>query len=134
MAGYPNDQSMAKGAIPVWIAGNSGSSVNPTPPTPVPATIAGSGSWASGIMPANGAKALAASATLSQAGSLTIQRYIDAAGTVPIGMPVVAVLSATVANTVAVNDGLPFASWQVTVANTSGSTGNLTGVVLLQTV
>jgi hypothetical protein len=134
MPKYPNQQSNPAAAIPVWIAANAGSAVIPAPPTPPPSTIVASGSWNSGVMLANGANRLAAAVTSSQNGVLTIQRYIDAAGTIPIG---IAPTQAITANTLAwtwVNDGMPFLSWRVTVTNTGGSTANLTNVALLQTI
>lgn len=121
-------------AIPVYIAANAGSVVNPTPPVAPPATLAGGGVWNSGTLPGNGASALAAAATLSQAGTLTIQRYIDLAGTIAIGGAIAQVMTADTPATVAVNDGLPFASFSVQVNNTSGSLGNLTGVAILTSV
>lgn len=118
-------------ATPVYIAANAGGNTSPVPPTPAPATIAGGGNWNSGIIAANGARSVAASAELSQAGTLTLQRYIDAAGTIAIGAAVIQALSANVVGTVAVNDGLPFSSFSVVVANSSGSVGNLTNVYIL---
>src|SRR5580658_8108760 len=103
----------------------------PNPPTAAPATIAGGGSYVTGIMNAAGLKALAAACTLSQAGSIAIQRYIDPAGTIAIGAAISQVITANVAATVAVNDGLPAAAWQVTISNSSGSTGNLSAVAFL---
>jgi len=85
-------------------------------------------------MSASGYNKLAAAATLSQTGTLTLQRYIDAAGTIALGSAVTQAMTANVSATVWVNDGQPAASWRVTVQNTSGSTGNLTGVALLEQV
>lgn len=106
----------------------------PTPPTAPPATIAASGNYKTGIMNAAGFKGLAAACTLSQAGTLVIQRYIDPAGTIAIGTPISATLVGGTANTVDVIDGLPAAAWQVTISNTGGSTGNLTAVAFLATM
>lgn len=130
---YPNAQNNPAAATPVYLTANPNAQVNPVPPTPVPTTIAGGGNWASGIIPGAGYNKLATTAQLSQAGTLTIQRYVNAAGTIPIGAAIVQALSANTLGYAAVNDGLPFASWQVTIANTSGSVGNLTNVVLLET-
>lgn len=113
------------------LLGLASSSQNPTPPNAIPATIAGGGNWNSGVMPANG-NSFAASAELDQAGTLTLQRYIDAAGTIPIGNSIQQVMSANTLATVAANDEMPCASWNVVIANTSGTLGNLTDVVLLE--
>lgn len=132
---YPNDQGNPAGAIPVYIAGGAaGSAVNPVPPNAPPATLAAAGVWSSGVISAAGFNKLAAAATLTQTGTLTIQRYIDAAGTVPLGAAITQAMTASTPATAWVNDGQPAASWQVTVTNTSGSTGTLSGVVLLEQV
>lgn len=132
MAGpYSNDQGNPAAAIPVYIAGTPAAPVVPVPPTPAPATIAASGTWNSGVMPSAGYKSLAAACTLSQAGTLTIQRYIDAAGSIAIGVAAVQPLSAGVPAWAVLNDGCPSASFSVVVTNTSGTTGNLTGATLL---
>lgn len=106
----------------------------PTPPTAFPATIAASGSYSTGPLPAAGFRALAAACTLSQAGTIVIQRYIDQAATIAIGAPISTTLTAATAGTVDANDGLPAASWQVTITNTSGSTANLTNTALLAVI
>lgn len=103
----------------------------PVPPTPVPATIANGGNYNTGVMPITG-NSLAASANLSQNGSLVLQRYIDAAGTIPIGAAITQALVGGTLGTVAVNDGLPAASWTVQVNNTGGALGNLTQFALLE--
>lgn len=103
----------------------------PVPPTPAPSTIGGGDSWVSGVMSGLGYAALAAACTLTQAGTLSIQRYIDMAGTIAIGAAITQEISASTPATVSVNDGLPFATWIVTITNTSGSSGTLTDVALL---
>jgi hypothetical protein len=106
----------------------------PTPPTAAPATIAASGNYNTGIMSAAGFKSLAAACTLSQAGTIVIQRYLDPLGTIAVGAPVSATLVAATANYVTVNDGVCAASWQVTINNTGGSTGNLTNTAFLASI
>lgn len=114
-------------AIPVF----SGTA-NPSPPTPVPATIAASGVYTSGpIVNNSGAKAVAVSAQLTQAGLLSVQLYLDVAGTIPIGNPVNQALTANVLGTVQSNDGTPFASFIVTISNAGGVTGTLSKVIIL---
>lgn len=105
---------------------------NPTPPTPAPATIAAAGTWVSGVIPSDGYKALAVGATLSQAGSISIQRYLDVAGLIPVGAPITAALVASTPNAATVNDGVAYAAFQITITNSGGSTGNLTNVGILQ--
>lgn len=105
---------------------------SPILPAAIPSTIAGGGSYQSGIIYSDGYKSISVGAKLSQVGSITIQRYLDAAGTIPVGAPITAALAANTANWATVNDGVAFLSFQVTIANTSGSIGNLsnTGILL----
>ena len=110
----------------------SGWQFSAAPPTAVPATIAKSASYTSGIIACQGYNAIAVSANIDQAGSLSLQRYIDAAGTIPIGTPITQALTSTVLGTVFANDGQPWSSFQVTVTNSSGSTAaNLTQFEIL---
>lgn len=100
-------------------------------------TIAISSTYTTGVVISNGYQILAVGVTSSQAGALTIQRFLDLAGTVPttttLSTPIVAA-TPVVAVINAVNDHLPFASFIITVSNTSGSTiANITNfAVLLQ--
>lgn len=98
---------------------------------PVPA----SGSLQSGILQSNGWKYFALGLKSTQAGQITIQRYLDAAGTVPIGAAVTAALVAGTAQWASIGtaDSLPFMSYQVTVSNSGASPATLTNVAgLLQ--
>lgn len=104
---------------------------SPIPPTPASATIAASGSWVSGPLPTAAGYGVAAAATLSQAGTLTVQRYMDPGATIALGPAISQAMTANVQATVYVNDGLPASCWTATVANTSGSVGDLSGVFLL---
>jgi hypothetical protein len=92
---------------------------------PPGATIPNGGNYTSGVIACPGFKALAVGVKLSQTGSITIQRYIDKAGTVPIGAAITAALVANTSNWATVNDGLPFQSFTFVIANTSGSVGNV---------
>lgn len=105
---------------------------NVSPPTAIPATIAGGGNWNSGLLPA-GPRNMVAACKLSQAGTITIQRYADLAGLVPIGALASTTLVANTANSVNIVDGVPCLSFVVVISNTSGSTGNLSGVAILTT-
>lgn len=133
MSNFDNDQTKDIGSIPVRPVVNS---YTPDPAqfaTPPPATIAASGSWSSGVVGARGGR-LVVNAKLSQAGTLTVQRYMDIFGTLVVGAPVVQALAANVDGYVTISDGLPYLSYKITVANTSGSTGNLSDVYVLEQV
>jgi len=127
---FPNKQTNPAAAIPVYLAAGPVAVVVPT--EPFPETIAGSGSYESGVLPAGGYRNLAATAQLSTAGTLSIQRYYDAAESVPIGAPVSVVLSAGVANSVTISDGVPYLFYEVSIANTAETTGTLTNANILQ--
>jgi hypothetical protein len=96
-----------------------------------PATIAASGAWDSGILTGDGYKALSAGVTSTQAGAITITRYIDQAGTVQQGAAASTTLVASTAAVVNVTDGLPFASFRIRVTNTGGSTATISGFAAL---
>lgn len=100
----------------------------PTPPT----TIAATSSWSSGVLPSDGYKALAIGVTSTQAGAIDVTRYIDAAGTIALDNPALTkALLASTAAVLTVTDGLPFASFVVTVTNTSASAATVTGFGIL---
>lgn len=99
-------------------------------PTP-PATLAGSGVYTSNPIDCNDIGAIAASALLSGSGSvgtLTAQRYLDGAATIPIGAELTANMTGGTVAVVDVSDGLPFGSVIITVTNSTGGTLNLSKV------
>jgi hypothetical protein len=103
----------------------------PNPPNPVPTQIAPSSTWSSGIIPTNGLKSFALSGTLTQAGTLSIQRYVDPLGTTAIGLPITQTLTSNTLGTVAVNDGLPCLAVQFSITNSGGTFATLTNANLL---
>lgn len=130
LAGKSTDTRLA--VIMDLLLGTSGGNVAPTIPNTVPATIAAGVTYDSGVITVGGYNNFAASAQLTQTGTLTLQRYIDAAGTVAIGDAVTQAMTANTLATVAVADGLPCASFNVTVQNTSGSLGALSKFNVLE--
>ena len=106
-----------------------------TPPNAYPATIAASGSWQSGYVPYNDLNAVSAAIKSTEAGELTLQRYLDNAGNIPVGAAVTATITAGTVATVSVNDGVAATSFQVTATNTSGSAATIsdTAIVLQHT-
>ena len=111
----------------------------PVLPVPVPVSIAGSGNWNSGLILSDGFKVICVGVIATQAGTVTIQRYMDIAGNIPIGTLASATLVANVANTVTVGglgttsplDNLPFLTFTVIITNSAGSTMTLTQVSFL---
>lgn len=132
MSDFNNNQTQDSGSIPVRSLSGSSSVAASALPNPAPATIAAGATWLSGPISAASYNSIAAGATLSQAGTLSIQRDMDAAATLPIGAALSQTMTANVFATVALNDGLPFVSWQVSIHNTSVSVANLTNVTVIQ--
>ena len=94
-------------------------------------SIAASGSNLSGIISTNGYKAFAFGVTSSQAGTVSIQRYLDAAATIPQGAPLTTSLTAATPAVVNATDGVPFQSAIVTVTNSGTVAATLTNTGLL---
>ena len=96
-----------------------------SPAGPPGATIAASGSYQSGVIPSNGFKAIGIGVTLNQAGSITIQRFLDAAGNVPVGAPINPTITAGTPQWATVNDGTPFRSFSFKITNSATSVANV---------
>lgn len=84
-------------------------------------SIIASGTNNSGIVICNGYKNFAFSVTSTQAGTLSIQRYLDTAGNIAQGAALTASITANTAAIINSNDGHPFQALQITVTNSSGS-------------
>lgn len=103
-----------------------------SPPTAVPATIAGNGNWQSGIITPYGADGILVAANLTGNATVAIQRYADLAGTLPVDAGQSQALTGGTAGSIGVNDGVPYLSYQVTITDTSGSTNTVTSVAITQ--
>lgn len=97
----------------------------------LPSSIAASSQVQSSLIATEGFSLIAAGITASQAGVMSIQRYLDAGGTVTQGPAVQVSLAAGVAANLDILDGLIFAAIKLTVTNTSGSVSNLTNFALV---
>ena len=96
-----------------------------------PGTIAASGTWDSGVVLSDGFRVIGVGVTSSQAGNLSVQRYLDPAGTVAQGAGESAALSAGAPAVVNVTDGKPFAAFRITVSNSAASAADITGFAVL---
>jgi hypothetical protein len=99
------------------------------------AQVPASGQLASPVILSNGWKLFALGLTSTQAGTVSVQRFLDTAGTVPIGAGVSAALTAATAQSLSIGtaDTIPFQSFQVTVTNSSATAATLSNVAgLLQ--
>ena len=104
---------------------------NPNPPTAVPETIAADGTYDVGLMNSDGYKVLAVGATLSQPGSIVVQRYIDLAGQVAQGSALTAALTAAEPGVVNATDNAPFASFNVLIVNSGSVAAELSNFDIL---
>lgn len=79
------------------------------------------------LIQSGGYPKFAVGATNSVTGSIVVQRYLDAAGTIPQGAALTQALTAATAGVLNVTDGLPFLSFTVQITGA----GTLTNVGLL---
>ncbi len=79
------------------------------------------------LIQSNGYPNISVTATNSVAGTLVVQRYFDAAGTIPQGAAISVSLSAGVAGVLNSNDGVPFQSFTVQITGA----GTLSNVAML---
>ncbi len=119
----PDYAPLVKGAIPQA----------PVPQTVhnLPGSVAASGSVTTSLIRADGFTMIAAGLTMTQSGSLSVQRYLDDGGTQVQGAPVTVPVTANVPANLDVLDGKPFAAFILTVANGAGSASTITGFALL---
>lgn len=97
----------------------------------LPSTISANSTVQSSLIVTEGFTLISSGIKSTQAGTMSIQRYLDAGGTVPQGAAVAVNLTANTAANLDVLDGKPFASFQLTVTNSSGSTATLSNFALL---
>jgi hypothetical protein len=121
----PNDQGIQVNA------GGAMQSPIPAAVHGLPATIAASGNVTSNLIYSDGMQVAAIGVTSSQTGVITVQRYLDDAGTAKQGAALTANLTAATAQVLNITDGVAFASFTVNISNTGGSTANLTNLAIL---
>jgi hypothetical protein len=107
--------------------------VNPT--NPFPSAILTGTTYKSGIMPLQvfnqwasnlvGYNAISASVKADQVVTITVQRYMDAAGLVPVGSNATATTVANTASAVSLTTVAPAMFYDVQISNSSGSTANI---------
>lgn len=95
-----------------------------TPP-PNPFTVGAGGNWTSGLMFSMGFKALTVGLTSTQAGVLSVQRYIDLAGTIAQGAASTTAISSGTPVVLNVYDNLPYVTFTIEVTNTSGASATV---------
>ncbi len=81
----------------------------------LPASISASSQVQSSLIVTEGFSLISAGVTASQAGVMSVQRYLGASGTVPQGAPVQVSLAAAIAANLDVLDGKPLRRLQIPV-------------------
>ncbi len=94
-----------------------------------PATIAASGTFTSGVVPTFGMPHVAVGATLSNAGTLIVQPYLDTAGAVAAGAATTQALTANTGAVLDLNSGKVMGSLTVEIVNGAASVGTLTNPI-----
>ncbi len=99
----------------------------------LPATVPAGSNVTSQPIYSDGMQLGAVGVTSSQAGNITVQRYLDHAGLIKQGAALTQAITANTAGVLNITDGNPFASFTVNISNSGGSAANLTNVgILLQ--
>ena len=97
------------------------------------ASVPASGSVTSNLIFSDGMQIGAVAVTSTQAGNITVQRYLDDAGTIKQGATLTQAITANTAGVLNITDGNPFASLTVNISNSGGSPATLSNLgILLQ--
>ncbi len=97
----------------------------------MPSTVAAGTTASSAVIVSDGYQRIAVAVTSSQAGTLSLQRYLDQAGSIAQGAAISASLSANQPAVINATDGLPFQSLVVSVANSGSAGASLSALVIL---
>lgn len=89
-----------------------------------PTVIADGATWNSDLLPAGFAGAIAAILS-DHAGTLTLQRYADLAGLLPVGALITQAVVANTAASAGAVDGRPFVAFNVAFINSGGAVANI---------
>jgi hypothetical protein len=97
-----------------------------TPANPVPI----SGTAVSAAINTQGQARGSVGMLSDHAGTLSVQRYVDGAGVVPLGAALSIALVAATPNAVGWSDGLPCGSIVISFINSAGAVANLSNITL----
>lgn len=104
--------------------------VHLTPLLGYPTVIADGATWQSDLLPAGFAGATAGILS-DHVGTLTLQRYADLAGVLPVGALISQAVTANTSAWVGANDGLPFLSFNVIFINGAGAVANIAAISIV---
>ena len=96
-----------------------------------PATIAATTSWASDPIALYHLRHVAMAARIEQAGTLSLQRYLDAAGSTAVGAAVTAAMTANTTTTIDNNTSIIAQGAKVTITNAGTVAATIAGVTLV---
>lgn len=82
------------------------------------------------VIPTNGLSNGAVGLQSDHAGTLNVQRYVDAAGAIPLGAVITVAIVAATPKAVSWADELPSGSIVVSFVNTAGAVANLTNITV----
>lgn len=123
----PNDQGQHVNA------GGAMQALVPAAVHGLPATVPAGNSVTSNPILSNGMQVGAIGVTSTQAGSITVQRYLDDAATIKQGAALTQAITANTAGVLNITDGNPFASFTVNISNSGGVAASLSNLgILLQ--
>lgn len=89
-----------------------------------PTTVIDGATWQSDLLPAGFAGAIAAILS-DHAGTLTLQRYADLAGLLPVGALITQAVTGNTPASAGAVDGRPFLSFNVSFINGAGAAANI---------
>jgi|SRR5271156_3167469 len=111
-------------------ANGFGTQVQIKPYTPVPTSIAASGTYNSGVFQCPG-PGISVGYKCAGATSYTAQRYLDFAQLLPIGSAITGTGTANTATTLNVNDGVPWLYFNFVITDTSSATNAIAALVVI---
>ena len=97
----------------------------------LPGTVPANGLVSTSLIVTEGFSMISAGLTSTQAGTLSIQRYLDAGGTVAQGPALSTAITANTAVNLDILDGKPFASFVLKITNSSSSVATIGNFALL---
>lgn len=83
-----------------------------------------------GMLYADGFRQVAVGVKMDQAGSLSMQRYLDEAGLLPVGAAITGALTANQPTVLSISDNYPFNWVRITIANAGTPNANVAAFAL----
>ena len=97
----------------------------------LPSSVASTVTFKSSVMFAQGMKSISIGVSNTQAGMVSIQRYVDSQGQSPVGAAIQGTLIAAVPLAIGTNDLTPFSSFQISILNSGLVSSTLSGISIM---